>query len=65
MVLDVLRGWRFVPPGQLAFEVPGGGTAVVLPTVHPASTRYRNVAEQRRARFRKDVQQARRRLESP
>lgn len=61
-VLDVLRGWHFVVPDERkrwVFELPRGRKAEAVLTVHPAATRWPKVTAERRARFRRDVREAR------
>ncbi len=64
-VFDVLRGWGLVAPNGNGwiFNVPGGGNATVVSTVHPAATRWPQRTTERQARFRQDIHKARQQLD--
>ncbi len=64
---NILRGWRrIIPTGDhgFVFRVPGGSTVPALHTVHPAATRWPQRTAERRTRFKKTIQEARRLLDS-
>ncbi len=65
-VFDVLRGWKLVVPDgkDWVFNVPGGGRATVVPTVHPAATRWPQRTAERQAQFKQDIHKGRQQLDA-